>query len=56
MSDDTSNAQRLFKALESSSSRLTTKYANRPTDNHIKSASEVLKVLDQEIEISKPTN
>lgn len=54
--DSNESVQKHARALESSLSVITTKYADRLTDSDIKSLNEGLKVINQEVDVTKPVN
>ena len=54
--DSNENVQKHARALESSLSVITTKYADRLTDSDIKSINDGLKVLSREVEITRSIN
>ena len=54
--DSNENVQNHARALESSLSGFTTKYAHKLTDSDMKSINEGLKVINQEVEVTKPMN
>ena len=54
--DSNESAQKHAIALESSLSRFTAKYADKLTDSDIKAVNDGLKVIDQEVEVTKPMN
>ena len=54
--DSNKTAQKHARELESSLSCLTTKYADKLTDSDMKSINEGLKVINQEVEVTKPMN
>jgi|26BtaG_2_1085354.scaffolds.fasta_scaffold02849_6 hypothetical protein len=49
-------AQKHARTLESNLSRFTAKYADKLTDSDIKAVNDGLKVIDQEVEVTKPIN
>ena len=54
--DSNESVQKHARALESSLSVIATKYADKLTDSDIKSLNEGLKVINQEVEVTKPVN
>ncbi|MGP9705534.1 hypothetical protein, partial [Psychrobacter sp. AOP31-E1-50] len=54
--DSNENVQNHARALESSLSGFTTKYADKLTDSDMKIINEGLKVINQEVEVTKPMN
>ena len=54
--DSNENVQKHARALESSLGGFTTKYADKLTDSDIKSINDGLKVLNQEVEVTRPIN
>lgn len=54
--DSNESAQKHTRALESSLSEFTTKYANKLTDSDMRSINEGLKVINQDVEVTKPIN
>ena len=54
--DGNESVQKHARALESSLSVITTKYADKLTDSDIKSIDDGLKVLNQEVDVTRPIN